>query len=363
MSTLTDKFLKQNHLYMKKNLLLSMIIVFLGTSLIAQTVPEVQRTLLTKISATWCNPCGDWGWDMFENLLEDNQDKSILIVAHHSGDLMNVAASEITTNFSVFNQPVFVVNHTNDGVTSANALTKRTEIKNLVDSTFMASPIANAGMDLTLDGDQLQVAIKTKFFQDDFGVYYISAYVVENYIVNYQESIGFDAVHQKVLRSAVTSTTFGDELINGSVTAGTEFDNTYSMTLDSEWNTDNLEVITIIWKKVANKFEFVNANISTDFETTVASVDVLLQNASLNVFPTVTATSATVSIDAKENLENASLELYDLNGRKVADIFQGNLNTGNTTFTIDKKMVNANGIYFLVLKHQDKVASQKVIFE
>ncbi len=89
----------------------------------------------------------------------------------------------------------------------------------------------------------------------------------------------------------------------------------------------------------------------------------MLQNASLNVFPTVTSTSATVSIDANEHLEDASLELYDLNGRKVADIFQGNLNTGNTTFTIDKKMVNAKGIYFLVLKNKNKVASQKVIFE
>jgi len=346
---------------MKKHFLLS-IILFFGISIFAQDVPAEQRTLITKISATWCIPCGEWGWDLFKDLIDENEDKAVLIVAHHSGELESSTAEDITSNFSIFNQPVFLSNNTNQNNIFGDASLIRNEIKNIVDSSFLTTPIANAGMDLTLVGTQLQVAIKSKFFQDADGEFYIAAYVVESKIEQEQAGIGI-AFHEKVLRAAVTSTTFGDLLVDGNVTANTEFDNTYSMTLDSEWSTSNIEIITIIWKKVNDTYQVVNTNISSDFVTSVASVDVLLQEASLKVFPTITATSATVSVEVKETLENASLGLYDLNGRKVVDVFQGNIKTDNNTFTINKKMVNANGIYFLVLKSNDKIASQKVIFE
>ena len=40
----------------------------------SQDVPEVQQSLITKITATWCPSCGGWGWTFFENILADNDD-------------------------------------------------------------------------------------------------------------------------------------------------------------------------------------------------------------------------------------------------------------------------------------------------
>lgn len=73
----------------------------------AQQVEEVQRTLITKRTASWCINCGTWGWTLFDGLVADNEDKSVLIAAHYDGDLENAAAEEITDNFGGFYQPRF----------------------------------------------------------------------------------------------------------------------------------------------------------------------------------------------------------------------------------------------------------------
>ena len=57
----------------------------------AQDVPEVQRTLLTKVTATWCPSCGSWGWSFFEDIIEDNTGKATFMGAHHSGNLVSSA--------------------------------------------------------------------------------------------------------------------------------------------------------------------------------------------------------------------------------------------------------------------------------
>ena len=59
---------------MKKIILLLSVFFYLGMNAIAQTVEAKQNTLITKKTATWCSFCGTWGWDFFENLVEDAWD-------------------------------------------------------------------------------------------------------------------------------------------------------------------------------------------------------------------------------------------------------------------------------------------------
>ncbi len=63
---------------MKKfTLIFTMMITMLSTQ--AQEISNDQWTIMTKTSATWCTNCGAWGWDMFKDLIDDNQDKNVII--------------------------------------------------------------------------------------------------------------------------------------------------------------------------------------------------------------------------------------------------------------------------------------------
>lgn len=97
---------------MKKIFLLSTFILFTITIFNAQNVeiPTTQNPVIIKVSASWCSTCGGWGWNFFEDIYEDNHENSSVFVIHHSGDYTNTAASEITTNFEVPGQPVFLFN-------------------------------------------------------------------------------------------------------------------------------------------------------------------------------------------------------------------------------------------------------------
>ena len=62
-----------------KQFTLLTIFCIASISLFSQEVMEVQQTLLTKRTATWCPYCGTWGWGFFEDLIEDNEEKAVLI--------------------------------------------------------------------------------------------------------------------------------------------------------------------------------------------------------------------------------------------------------------------------------------------
>ncbi len=346
-----------------KKIFLQLVFIFLfSNSFFAQDVPEVQRPLLTKISATWCPPCGGWGWTMMENMVMDNEEKATLIVAHHDGQLVTASGDAFSSNFNSPYQPFFYMYNGDVGVTSSNATTKRTEIKDMVDVEAAKSPVVNAGMILTLDGTELQIETKTKFFQSTSGEYYLGIYAVENEVVNFQQGQGSNAIHEKVLRGKLNAEIFGELITSGDIDASSEFDKSFSATLSADWNTDHLEIVTVVWKKEGDTFVAINTNLSTTFEPPVANVNILLENASMEILPNVISSQATVNIDLEEELQNATIELFDLDGKKVTDIFQGKLPNGNSQFTIERNSVVTQGMYFIVLKSEGKVITKRIVF-
>lgn len=347
---------------MKKIFLQIALIFLISSSSFAQDVPEVQRPLITKITATWCPSCGGWGWTFFENLVIDNEEKATLIAAHYDGQLVTVAGDAFASNFNSPYQPYFYVYNDDVGASSSTAATKRTEVKDIVDLEAAKSPIANAGMILNLADVQLQILTKTKFFQTASGEYYLGIYAVENEVVNFQQGQGNDAVHKKILRGSLLDDTFGELIASGDIDAGSEFEKTYNIELDANWNTDHLEIVTIIWKKEGDSYVATNTNLSSDFTPVVSNANVLLQNASMEVLPNVISNHAIINIDLEKDLKDATIELIDLDGKIVADVFQGNLPFGNSSFNIERSIVPAQGMYFVVLTSNQKVITKKVIF-
>lgn len=347
-----------------KKLLLIFAFLFIGLSQsFAQTVPQQQRSLLTKVTATWCPHCGSWGWEMFEGVLEENQDKAVMIATHYSGDLLNPTAEAVANNLNPPYQPRFYLGNVEQGVTSSNVASKLVEVKDAIDANFLTEPVANAGIDAFRTGDQLQVNTKTKFFQDADGEYYLGVYVIEDEVVNNQAGNSSTAVHKKIMRASVNGEHFGELLMNGSIAADTEFDHTFTMTLNPAWNTDNLEIVTIIWKKEASTYQFVNTNTTDQFSEILSTHTVALEGAAMKIQPTIINTEATITIDLEKDLPNANLSIFDSSGRKVMELFNGDLKASNNSFTINKHLMDAPGIYFVVLLANQKTMTRKIILE
>jgi len=326
----------------------------------AQDVPEIQQSMITKITATWCPNCGNWGWYFYEDIYSDNADKALLITAHYSGDLQNNTAEDFATNFNVNYQPKFIVGNENQEVLSSNTSSKRTAIKNLVDNNFGLAPVVNAGLQVTKDGDILTVQTRTRFFQSTDGEYYLGVYVIENGVVNYQNGQGNNAVHKNVLRASMSVGSFGEIVASGSIAANAEFDKEYSIQLGN-WNINNLEIATIIWKKVGSTYEFVNTHSTTELSSVGVS-EIPENEISFEVFPTLTTASVTIELNFKGEKTGVVLELINPSGQRIATIFEGKAASGIKTFEIDKSLVNSNGLYFLILRSNDGVSTKRIIF-
>ncbi len=347
---------------MTHRILLTLIsILFFLNAATAQDAPQIQQSLITKITATWCPNCGGWAWPFFKDIYTDNKDKALVIAAHRSGDLQNIVATSFESNFNVNYQPFFIVGNVNQNVTPGNAAARRTSIKNLVDANYLMEPVVNAGLSVSKNGNMLHVQTKTRFFQNADGEYYLGVYVIEDGVINAQVGQGDNAVHTNVLRAGMSSNSFGELLVNGSVSEGAEFENQFSIQIGN-WNEDNLIIGAIIWKKNGASYEFVNTNFTDDISTTgIATIPE--DEINFRIFPSPASGSATIELSVNNASETIQLELTDISGKRLKTIFEGNPGVGVHTFEVDRTSAGASGVYFVMLRRGNAVATKRIVFQ
>jgi Outer membrane protein Omp28 len=349
----------------KKLLLFTFSLLTCNAAIFAQEAPEVQNSLISKIAATWCPPCGGWGWNFFHDLEEDNHEKALVIAVHHSGDLVNSTATALTTNFGVVSQPRFILNNADQSASSSNAAAKRTAIKEAVDANHATAPVANTGLQaiLDMDTDIITVNTKTRFFQETEGEYAIGLYVVEDLVENFQASIGEGAIHTNVLRGDFFNNPFGIELANGAISAGTEVLHTFTQNVDPDWNLENVSIAAIIWKIEGNGFTFVNTNRTSTLEDPQPSSinNITSANWTLKIQPTISSGDATITVDLKEASEQFELAIFNQIGSVVAKIHSGSLTSGTHHFTIEKEL--PKGIYLVRSNSGKMVGSKRMIVQ
>ncbi|MCB0557017.1 MAG: T9SS type A sorting domain-containing protein [Phaeodactylibacter sp.] len=354
---------------------LVLFLPFLAFSLIlcAQdiTVPQTNKPLVVKYTASWCPYCGTWGWTLFENLIADNSGDALLVAAHYSGNYQNPTALAWYGNDNVISQPVFFVNNENQGALSGNIATVRDAVRQKVQQINGQAPVVQAGLKAQVD-DTYTVEIETKarFFQDTNGEYYLGVYLVEKSYVGYQASLGDNAQHKELLRLSATPGSFGELIANGNITAGTEVEQSFTLTgaqmqlagildLDDLYNGD-IEIATVIWKKDGAKYGAVNTN-STVVSIVSATKEEPDAVSRFNVLPNLISQQATVQLELAQALPMARLALYSLDGALLRSIYQGQLPEGVNNFTLDRGNL-PGGIYFLQLASGNDVVSRKVIF-
>jgi len=338
---------------MKKILLLS-ILGFLGFSQLgkAQTAPEVQTPMFTKVTATWCPNCGTWGWTFYKNVFEDNASDAIFIKAHYSGDLMTSNSVELKNNlFSGF-QPQFFVNNTDVGANSSNISAKRTQVKSDIEQMIAEGPLVNTGLEVTRDGDTYTIKTATEFFQEGNGKYHLGILVLEDAVTNNQASLGV-VDHEDVVRGAVGST-FGDMIAEGVVAEGTIINNTYTMDVDPNWTLSNISFVAVIWDEDGGGYDYVNANEAK--ATVVSGLNELKASTSLEWR---SGAQSIAVLNVEQTISDATLEIRSINGQLIQTIFTGNIIEGQHQYNLEGNLPSGN----YILRLRAKSGENSILFQ
>jgi hypothetical protein len=333
-----------------KTLLTFCLFIFLLQAVSGQQVAEVQQTLITKKTGTWCPYCGGWGWDFFESLIDQNSEKAVLLAAHFGGStLENGTSLEWMANLGSFGQPRFFLNNEMLTVSESTANNGLSAAKAQVDQNALQSPVANVGLLTSWDGDDLLIQTRTRFFKDAEGEYFLGIYLVEDGVIAAQSGQTGQVPHHYVLRGAATATTFGDLIVNGAVSAGAEFTSSYATSVNG-FVLDKLDIVGVIWKKENDKYQVVNVW-SIDAKPTVASVSNLEGiaglRAKLQPNPSVDEASLTLELESPELL---NILVLDAQGKAVLSVFRGVLPGGSHQLPVDVQSLPQAGWYALLIQ-------------
>jgi len=347
---------------MKNNTLFTIAFLLLSLTGYSQEAPETQSVLITKIAASWCPPCGGWGWTTFHDLIADNDDKATLLAIHHSGNLLTPTSGAFAENLDPPYQPWFFVNNTDQDINNANSASKRIEIKNQVDMAADASPIVNTGILATTDNNEITVTTKTKFFQDADANYFLGVYLVEDGRVSFQSGQGNDAVHEQLLVTKFTATTFGEQLSSGSVSANTEMEHSFTLAIDPAWNLENLEIATIIWKEENGVYLYENSNDSDEIAVVTNTDNISEAVFDLSVEPTVLSDRSTINFETYDN-DFVKINIFDQAGRLVTPVFDGNLAAGRHGYTVERSDLAAAGLYYVRIETAAGISTAEMVVQ
>lgn len=348
---------------MKNSIFTLLILVSFGLQ--AQNVEPIQRSLITKRTATWCPPCGGWGWSFFHDAVDQNEDKAFFFAAHHSGDLVNPTAVGITDNWGALGQPRFYLDENDISASSSTSAAKLTELKDMVDAAYETEPTVGVGLEVFWDAENEQIVVNTntKFFQNATGEFYTGVYLVEDNVVNFQQGQGSDANHEKVLRASFSEDTFGAPFLISTFAADEEFANEFTMTGIENPMVSNLdyEYVAIVWQKVDDKYEVANVNGTTEINELVIDNVEEITTTGINVYPSFFTDKVTVEFELTEAVERAEFTLFDLTGKVVSTSVINSLSSGQQNISLGFSAVSAVGTYLLSMDLDGQKLTRKLV--
>ncbi len=339
---------------MKKLLALS-IMGGLSLSAVAQEPEMKSRSLVVKFTETWCGPCGDWGWELAEDVIADLGDKGyyIGVMGSSSPSTMNANCySAFESNFLLTGYPTFFVNDTDGDYYFST-------VSPLYNAFYTTEPVASSAGTASISGSTISVNTKTKFWTGASGEYSIAAFVIEDKVMAAQASQPGVVPHHNLMRGTMMpdNSPWGQNLVAGDVAAGAEFTKSFSMTIPSDWVKENLSVMMVIYKKEAGKYKFVNAMKAAGGTTSLESIKSV---GNFNLYPNpVNGAEAQVSIDLTEATK-LGLVVTDFTGRQVYAIDSKQYLQGAHTLTIPTNTF-ASGIYSVSLRSDKGVVNKTMV--
>lgn len=230
-------------------------------------VPEVNISMVTKVTGSLCGPCGSWGWIMFEDIIATNKDRAFFVAAYSDNFVAKLfitpEAETMENAWGVTGFPTFVAN----GVAQPD---RASGVNTAVEAHANGEVFVNSGLRTSIEDDVMTIETKTKFFKDVGGDVYLAVYLMEDKVKGAQTGHpdGANTMHHVVLRKAAklegaaSAETWGYQIGEpGSAltTGGTEIDNKFTVDV-AGYNQDNLSVAVVVWRKIGVRYQYLNGN-------------------------------------------------------------------------------------------------------
>lgn len=228
-------------------------------------VEEKNMAVAAKLTATWCEPCGGWGFDFFASLKDDYKDKAVFMAFTHSlsdvapqGNEFFIRVNELfsigggTPRFFYNFDTIYGVNHA-----GASGILEHIE----------SEVIASSNYEYTLSDDKIHLKTTTKFFKSQEGDFMISPFL----IIDNQEGPQLgqtehpNAVHSNVVSALAhpVNTAIIDpwayKVASGTVEKGYQINLEFEVDRNPLWTEEDISFGLILFKRVGNKYKFVNA--------------------------------------------------------------------------------------------------------
>lgn len=223
-------------------------------------IPIKQNGMFFKFTATWCQPCGEWGMDAFNEVYQANKGKIVAFTVQTNDDLMNsrnqLTFEAFSTRWNYSGTPNFVVNN---NLINTNYYSAQGQINTITSTT----PAIGTGIHWTIGAGpntgKINVNAYAKAFSALTGEYKMGVYIVAKKLTAYQNGQGDNYEHHKVLLGFAGDDPWGETITSTGAAADQVFHKGYVIPLEPTWNVNDIEVVSIIWKKNGANWDFVNA--------------------------------------------------------------------------------------------------------
>jgi|GEM_PF-7033772 len=232
-------------------------------------------------------------------------------------------------------------------------------------SSLTATPaVVSIGFTKTeIAPDSVVITAKTRFNVATTGTYMAAIYAVEDSAMGFMAStISADDTfaHRHFLRKAVQSGPWGWAVTyNTSMAAGEEYTRDYAYRIPASWNKDKLSYVMVVYKidEVTGRKYIVNATNGVPASSTgVQGIKEDVTN-NVKVYPVPAAHYVNVATD--RTMEDCTVSLYDISGRKVAELYNGTIQAASPR-AMQLPAGLAAGNYMLEL-HNEKVSAVKQV--
>ena len=216
---------------------------------------NVKKSLVLKVTATWCPPCGDWGAEYVNNIYNDFSGNAEVISVHDDSyfgvdigyNLMSILNPTGVPSFYLGLDPMGNSGYGNVSDLISADLSTTNQVSMAVDHSILSDSIII----------KVQSQLENQFSGDNC---YLALYVMEDGQVAPQQVSGIgevvDYVHNHILRSEANGSTFGIPI---SFTNGENLTEiTAALAPSTIWTHENLYVVAVIWQQNGSNYDFIN---------------------------------------------------------------------------------------------------------
>ena len=198
-----------------------------------------RHVCVMEFTGTWCAMCPK-GAETLNYLVSRTYKDKAFALAFHNNDIYTIPEEQALKKiFGWESYPAYV---TDMRASDCGGLNDGTCGNSIEKSLYDVPTHCAAAVSCIYDNGKSQADVKTRIFSEKAGKYRIAAYVVEDKVIGEQTlgtgDIQNDYTHRHVVRKMLSANVLGDEI--GQIEKDQEKEKTYSFTVDSSWNIENL---------------------------------------------------------------------------------------------------------------------------